>query len=340
MSTRNFEVMRKAYLLWGKLLLEAFQRGLEASQQRQSRVDIGSVIVCGMGGSGIVGDYAASLAYSKGSIPVYTVKSYTLPSWAAESLVVAVSFSGNTVETLNCYMRARQLARAVAVVASGGKLLKLAREHGITYVQTHHAPAARTAFASLLGGLLGLLEGLGVLEARGEVGYASALLSSEAGNAEAEAEKLAELVENRIPVFIACGAYEPLAWRAKNEFNENTKVQSWAEALPEWGHNGAEAWSRPIEPSRYIIIGFLDEEDKVCSSLVKHALETVRASGASTHMVKLLGQSLLAKMMWGTLVTGLASIVAARRRGVDPLETPKIKAYRAAVESLLAGEST
>ena len=75
------------------------------------------VVVAGMGGSGISGDFAAALA----DVPVMVNKNYGLPSWVASArpLVVAMSYSGNTEETLAA---ATAAVTSVAAVASALEL--------------------------------------------------------------------------------------------------------------------------------------------------------------------------------------------------------------------------
>ena len=59
--------------------------------------DVNSVVVLGMGGSGIAGDIVAAVAGPFMPVPVVVAKSYELPAFVGEgSLVFAVSFSGDT----------------------------------------------------------------------------------------------------------------------------------------------------------------------------------------------------------------------------------------------------
>jgi len=66
-----------------------------------SRDQIENVVVLGMGGSGIAGDVVVAAAAPFMSVPVTVVKGYELPDFVgASSLVFAMSFSGDTEETL------------------------------------------------------------------------------------------------------------------------------------------------------------------------------------------------------------------------------------------------
>jgi glucose/mannose-6-phosphate isomerase len=73
-------------------------RGLSGLPDRER---IEHVVVLGMGGSGVSGDVLAAAAGPFLPVPVIVSKGYELPAFVGESsLVFAVSFSGNTEETV------------------------------------------------------------------------------------------------------------------------------------------------------------------------------------------------------------------------------------------------
>ena len=60
------------------------------------------VLVCGMGGSGSTGDLLVSLCPDS-QVAIQVNKAETLPAWVnTETLVIGVSYSGQTRETLAC----------------------------------------------------------------------------------------------------------------------------------------------------------------------------------------------------------------------------------------------
>ena len=69
-------------------------------------------MVCGMGGSAIGGDLAASALGDRLTKPLVSIRGYELPSWATpEWTVLCSSYSGNTEETLACFEAAEVLGR-------------------------------------------------------------------------------------------------------------------------------------------------------------------------------------------------------------------------------------
>src|SRR5918998_297335 len=64
---------------------------------------IDSIVVLGMGGSGVSGDVVQAVVEPRLPVPFRTIKSYgPLPEWIGRNtLVFAVSYSGSTEETLD-----------------------------------------------------------------------------------------------------------------------------------------------------------------------------------------------------------------------------------------------
>src|SRR3954468_25052667 len=90
-----------------------------------------NVVVMGMGGSGIAGDILLAAAAPFMPVPVVVVKGYECPHFVDEgTLVFAVSFSGNTEETLEATTEAAMNGARIVAVTSGGELGKLASSWG------------------------------------------------------------------------------------------------------------------------------------------------------------------------------------------------------------------
>src|SRR5689334_9288958 len=90
------------------------------------RGEIENIVVLGMGGSGIAGDILLHTAGPFLPVPVVVVKSYVLPAFVNDAtLVFAISFSGNTEETLEATQEAGIQGAKVVAITRGGELAKL-----------------------------------------------------------------------------------------------------------------------------------------------------------------------------------------------------------------------
>ena len=95
------------------------------------RESIEHVVVLGMGGSGVAGDVLAAVAGPFMPVPVTVAKGYEAPPSVGEgTLCFAVSFSGNTEETVEAAQAAAVAGARMVVLSTGGELARLGRVVG------------------------------------------------------------------------------------------------------------------------------------------------------------------------------------------------------------------
>src|SRR5439155_21154415 len=86
------------------------------------------IVILGVGGSAIAGDYFRALLSLESPVPVFNVRVYELPSFVdEETLVIASSFSGETEETLSAFEQALATPTRKLAITTGGRLLTTAR---------------------------------------------------------------------------------------------------------------------------------------------------------------------------------------------------------------------
>jgi len=113
--------------------------------------DIRQVVLTGMGSSAIGADLLASYCASLSPIPVSIHRDYDLPLAASgeATLVICVSHSGNTEETLSAFEAADKAGCRVIVITTGGELAKRAKARDILIWTFDHAGQPRTASSAL-----------------------------------------------------------------------------------------------------------------------------------------------------------------------------------------------
>ena len=107
-----------------------------------------AVVVTGMGGSGIAGDVLAAVCGLGCPVPISTVRGYRLPGWVgAADLVIAVSRSGATEETLGVVGRGRAARHAgcCASAPAGPRSPRCALQAGALFVPVPPAGQPRAA---------------------------------------------------------------------------------------------------------------------------------------------------------------------------------------------------
>lgn len=297
-----------------------------------------TVVVAGMGGSAVGGDLLATCAAERLDVPVLVHRSYGLPPLAGrETLVIASSYSGETVETLSAAETALARGCPLVVVTSGGPLGALAKARAVPRVVLPPGLMPRLALGYLFLPLLAVVRSVDLVvtkdrdvdEALRVVDEMGAELSPEQPIERNEAKRVAQAIGHRFPVVYGGPRTASVAYRWKTDLEENAKIFAAAGALPEMNHNEIEAWPSPEARGRQLVL--LRDRDElaevarrfaVLQDLVGHAAGGVveawaRGTGCLAHVLSLayLGQ-------W-------VSYYAAILRGVDPWPVPTLEAMKA-----------
>lgn len=313
-------VMESLYTTWGKLLTRGFKRGEEAGRGLEPS---GSVVFCGMGGSGVTGDIAGTVLEEHG-VRVWVSKSTRPPSWIGPGdLLVGVSYSGNTLETLECVERALGSGTTVVAITSGGRLASLARSRGLPLVLLSEGYYPRTAMAEMVGAALGL--------ARGFAGIDPGMVEEAAGrlgrvDLEWLRDAAGRLAGSRFISVVSCGGLGPAARRIRSELAENSKIVARDEVYPESGHNDIVSWQAPgLDSPGFLMVRW--RLDGWCSRLLD-SLEPLYSSLGLLIRIDLDSPSLLSALLEASLAGGLISVYLAGLRRLDPRDTSLITRYK------------
>jgi glucose/mannose-6-phosphate isomerase len=211
------------------------------------------IVVLGIGGSAIAGDYFRALLSLESAVPVFNVRQYDLPPFAVptgrqvdeRTLVVASSFSGDTEETLSAFEQALTTTARKLVTTTGGQLLATARANGVPAFRFSFEGEPRAALGWGLMPLLGVAEKLGLMQGVErdieEAAEVMVALREECGaevpSSRNPAKEIALGLHERLPVVYASGPLVEVARRWKTQLNESAKVWAFWEELPEAQHN-------------------------------------------------------------------------------------------------------
>jgi len=287
-----------------------------------------NIIVAGMGGSAIGGELLKDWARDKVQVPIEVCRAYALPAYANEkSLVLMVSYSGETEESLSAFLDAVKRRCMVFCVSSGGSLLEFAVKLGVPFLRVPAGFPPRAALPYLFVPLLKSLEKAGVVSGvSGELSEATKLLAAISGENAPDkpvktnfAKTLALGINATVPVVYGFGVYCSVAQRFKQQFNENSKVPSKWEFFSELNHNEIVGWEkagRLAECFSTIFIRDRNEPDEIRSRI-----ETTKAllpSDSRIFEVWVQGKSALARMLSTVCVGDFTSVYLAILRNVDP----------------------
>jgi glucose/mannose-6-phosphate isomerase len=290
--------------------------------------DFTSIIICGMGGSAISGDYLASVLFheEKFNIPIQIVRGYNLPNWVtSKTLVIGVSYSGNTRETLTCIYQALKIKSPIILLSSGGVVKEVAEKYSIPWISLPQGFQPRAAFPIIFGSILGLFDSLFP-----KIGIKSQLKNirdiinetlnknnPEVKIEENLAKKLALTLKNKIPVIIS--SESSLAMRWKGQFNENAKMVAFYEVFPEMMHNSIQGWeNEQIESLEFVVLRLGNESSEItdknrfCLNIANEKFE--KKANLYEFNFPFLVENLIAATLFGDMV----SIYLAALQSLDP----------------------
>jgi len=294
-----------------------------------AREEIESVVVIGMGGSGIAGDVLAGVAGPLLPVPVTVVKGYECPHFVGEtSLVFAVSYSGSTEETIEAATDAALAGARMVVVAGGGELARLANGWRAPLVGLPKVPWPRAAFGAMAVPLIGVLWRMGLLagaDAWTERAVEQLKLRRDELAGEGESSAAAEVarrIGSTVPLVHAGGSVgSAAALRWKCQVNENAKRLAFASTQPELCHNEVVGWgeaSKEIGEQMTLVQLRHDAEHPQVGRRFEITAELIRPWVADIVEVRAQGEGELAQLFDLAYFGDYVSLWLAANAGVDP----------------------
>jgi glucose/mannose-6-phosphate isomerase len=300
------------------------------------------VVVAGMGGSGIAGDVLGALAFASSPVPVLAAKGDRLPAFVGPgTLLVAVSYSGNTAETVTAVEQGLAAGARLVAVTSGGSLAALASSRGAPLVAIEGGRMPRAALWSLVVPVCSAAEAAGVLPpmtdqicaAADALDEEAAALGQAVPTSENPAKQAAIRLLDRLPVVWGSGQLGAVAaTRFRTQCNENAKVSVVSGPLPEVNHNDVMGLEGGLGPDRDLVL-LRDqpgehERDARRIQAVLEALDVadpvVRASGEGPDLAR------LARL---TAFADFTSTYLGIARGLDPTPIHTLDRVKAALSA-------
>jgi len=302
---------------------------------------IANILVLGMGGSGIAGDVLAAVGQDFLSVPVVVAKGYDAPNFVdSTTLVIALSFSGNTEETLQAVEEAQTNGGQVLAVTNGGRLAELASEWDAPVLAIPDGiPQPRAGLGALAVPPLIALERMGLFSGAHEwVANAVTQLKRRRDELVADADPATELarrIGRTFPIVYGASAVgQVAASRWKAQVNENAKAVAFANTIPELCHNEVCGYGQNGDLTRQIFQLVLlrhDDEHPQESrrfDLVEQMLDEVVGA---VHTVRAQGDGALAQFFDLALFGDFVSLALAAQEGIDPGPVPILADLKAAL---------
>lgn len=246
LNSIDVKKMYQVYDEWPEISQNAYNTKLEPIEIS----NINHIIFAGMGGSGAICDIFSSI-FSKSSLHISVIKGYVLPKTVNKNtLVVTISVSGNTVETLAILKQAKNIGCKIISFSSGGEIKKFSQENNLEYRKIEQIHSPRSSFSNYLFGILKVLKPVlpidekDILDSIEQLKITRNNISSKNLTESNKSLSLAYNIKG-IPMIYYPFGLMAAAIRFKNSLQENAKQQSMTEDILEACHNGIIAWEKP-----------------------------------------------------------------------------------------------
>src|SRR3972149_26844 len=295
--------------------------------------DIQNIVIPAMGDSALSAELVTASVSSSIRLPVIFHRNYGLPAFARgkQTLVICVSHSGDTEETLDAFETALKNDCSVLVISTGGELAKRASQKNIPIWKFDHKGKANAAIAFPFGYLLALFSRLGFIpDPAHDIAEAIAMMKRSQQHivpnvmaAKNPAKRYAGQLVGRWVTFVGTENLAPVARRWKTQINQLAKAGANFEVIPEANHNTLLATLNPNQTlnAHTMTLFMRSPSDHPRNRLRSDSMrQAFMLEALNTDVIDARGESLIAQL-WSLIIFGdYMAYYLSMAYGVDPSE--------------------
>lgn len=316
-----------------------------AAQLKPEETGFDSILIVGMGGSAVGGLLLRDWLMDYLHIPITVSRGYHLPAWVNQkTLVFAVSYSGNTEETLSQYKEAVKKGCTIICFCSGGELEKLAGENNHKLMMFPKGQQPRAAIPYQFYNLAGVTRGLDLIDDHkwGEIEESINVVRAHCEELNPEtpltanpAKIIAHEVKDYIPFIYAPRLFRSVAYRYSTQFNENSKIPAATNFYPEAFHNSVMAMEGPDDLLKNICAVIIKDPEgyKRLEKKIGISLRLMEETFGKVLSIKAEGKTRLARLMSALIQGDYVSAYLGILYGIDPSTTASIGLLKASMDT-------
>lgn len=333
-SAKNYDPadMMGHVLSWPRLLEQGFSHEVELPDSLRGKSQI---VCCGMGGSAIGAGLVADYLEPELSVPMTVIRDYDLPAYIdAQTLVLCLSYSGGTEETLAAYAEAKKRGSAILTISTGGVLAEFAAADGIPSLTYAGGLQPRAALPLSLGLLLNVISHLGYVSrpneaVAGAIDVLATLVADD--QVKQQAQQTAHALHGRVPIVYGAGLLGEAARRLKGQISENANQTAAWEVLPEQNHNALVGYEKPDALADQVIFVFLRHSLENARHTLRFIIteELLDAQKLPRLEIQSVGETRLDHLVSSLFLGDLISVYLAYANGVDPTPVDVIMTLKA-----------
>tara|TARA_B100001287_G_scaffold276658_1_gene288505 strand:- start:11153 stop:12136 length:984 start_codon:yes stop_codon:yes gene_type:complete len=317
--------MRRLVKQFTNQLTDALSIGKKARLTLPKK-SINSIVITGLGGSGIGGTIAKQLVANQIKVPLIVNNDYHLPAFVNENtLVIVSSFSGNTEETLEALKQAQSVNAEISCITSGGKLAEIAIENNYNLIILPEAFSPRAMLTYSIVQQFFLFKHYGIIDDSfiGKIQATVTFLDNEVELIKDLAHKTALALHSKTFVIYSEASIEGVAIRLRQQINENSKSLGWHHVVPEMNHNELVGWAGG-KPEYTVIL--LRTSYEFSRSKVRLDISKEIIKKYTPNIIELVakGDSLIEQSFYHILLGDWISVYLAELNQVDDVEVKVI----------------
>ncbi|MDE0236223.1 MAG: SIS domain-containing protein [bacterium] len=315
-------------------MLDALDRCKEL-EGLPDRSEIANVLVLGMGPGGFAGDLLAVTAGPFMPLPIVVVKSYQPPSYVDEqTLVFALSASGDTPEIVQAAAQAAGAGGRVVAVTGGGELAQMAADWSAPLVEVDpmlYPP--RAGLSVLTVAPMIILEKMGLFPGASQwVRHAVDQIRGRRDTARAPAAALARHLAGTVPLIYGGGGLGSVAARHwKNMINTSAKAPAFSAGVPDLLHNEIAGWGQHGDLTRQVfgmvVLRHEHEHPEVMRGF-DILIDLMDEVVGDVHTVEAAGEGPVAQIFDLMYQGSMTALEMAAAVGLDPGPVPAIMTAR------------
>lgn len=229
-------------------------------------IKVNRILILGMGGTAVSAGLIKNLADFENKTPTEVLSNYNVPAYVDHrTLVIALSYSGETEETISAFDQAASKGAKLIAISSGGQLASICRKYRAPIFNIDYGAEARAAIGYTLIPLVAIYHKLGFINL-GENELKQSLdslrnfqrkIRTEIPSQQNLAKQLAEHLLGKIAFVIGNDLMTEIAHRFKTQINENAKTLAINEVIPELCHNSINGLDWPEKLKDKILVVML-----------------------------------------------------------------------------------
>lgn len=313
---------------------------IQGGTLRQERV---AHVVCSAMGGSALGPMIAQV-WPSINVPLLLLRDYDIPTYVnGATLFIAISYSGNTEETLTALDAAQAKGAQIVVITSGGKLRKIAEEQKYPLVLLPDLNFPRYGAFQGMVALLHVLKAKGIMEQDFHIELeqiarflreAVASLQAIVPTSNNRAKQIAyELIGKSIVVYSGPKMHTA-AYKWKIDFNENAKQLAWINQYPELDHNELTGWTKQPVNKPYAVIelrsGLEHIRNQNRAEISDRLLSGMRPAPI---VVDAVGSSIIEQLLYNIVLGDFVSLYLAFLSGANPVSLDVVDKLKEALNS-------